>query len=145
MTAPFAALLLAAELLNTTASRTAPALCAPETSDSDDDASATPTSRRRSATFALRIALENAVAAALAAHHAPRALDRSRRAAFLWLHSCAGTETALRAKAVWNQLSQGCHHHQYELGPTADQVRRWHREVSELINALTSDPAAAPR
>lgn len=52
------------------------------------------------------------------------------RAKLLLLHSVAPAETARRAKALWSQLSLGCHYHLYELGPTYDQVRVWRVEAA---------------
>ncbi|KOX00892.1 hypothetical protein ADK65_14235 [Streptomyces sp. NRRL B-1140] len=101
-------------------------------------ASATATaSRCRGAAFALRAALESAVADRLTAHRVPRAIrEGTQRSAFLWLRCCAEAGTARRAKAVWSQLCLGCHYHQYEIGPTEDQVRAWHLEVAAVIALL---------
>ncbi|MBK3647403.1 hypothetical protein [Streptomyces sp. MBT33] len=94
-------------------------------------------SRCRGAAFALRVALESAVADRLTAHRAPRAIrEGTQRAAFLWLRGCAEAGAARRAKAVWSQLCLGCHYHQYEIGPTEDQVRAWHAEVAAVIALL---------
>lgn len=99
---------------------------------------ATTASRCRGAAFALRAALESAVADRLTAHRAPRAIrEGTQRVAFLWLRGCAEATTARRAKAVWSQLCLGCHYHQYEIGPTEDQVRAWRTEVAVVIALLT--------
>lgn len=98
---------------------------------------ATTASRCRGAAFALRAALESAVADRLTAHRAPRAIrEGTQRRAFLWLRGCAGAGTARRAKAVWSQLCLGCHYHQYEIGPTEDQVRAWRSEVAAIVALL---------
>ncbi|MGW1625780.1 hypothetical protein [Streptomyces sp. NPDC002172] len=98
---------------------------------------ATTASRCRGAAFALRAALESSVADRLTAHRAPRAIrEGTQRAAFLWLRSCAEAGTARRAKAVWSQLCLGCHYHQYEIGPTEDQVRAWRTEVAAVVALL---------
>ncbi|MDH6451717.1 MULTISPECIES: hypothetical protein [unclassified Streptomyces] len=100
-------------------------------------ASAATASRCRGAAFALRVALESAVADRLTAHRAPRAIrEGTQRAAFLWLRGCAEAGTARRVKAVWSQLCLGCHYHQYEIGPTEDQVRAWRTEVGALVALL---------
>ncbi|MFE7856713.1 hypothetical protein [Streptomyces sp. NPDC057403] len=100
-------------------------------------ASAATASRYRGAAFALRVALESAVADRLTAHRAPRAIrEGTQRSAFLWLRGCAEAGTARRAKAVWSQLCLGCHYHQYEIGPTEEQVRTWHAEVAAVIALL---------
>lgn len=99
---------------------------------------ATAASRCRGAAFALRAALETAVADSLAANAAPHAIrDGSMRATFLWLRSCAEAGTARRAKSVWSQLCLGCHYHQYEIGPTEDQVRTWRAEVAAVVGLLS--------
>ena len=96
---------------------------------------ATPAGRHRGAAFALRAALELAVGAALAA--APQGISGgSNRAKFLCLRGCAEAETARRAKALWALLCLGCHYHQYEIGPTRDQVRSWREEVGAVIALL---------
>ncbi|QHC30585.1 hypothetical protein [Streptomyces sp. HF10] len=98
---------------------------------------ATAASRCRGAAFALHAALESAVAACLTAHGVPRAIrEGSMRAAFLWLRGCDEAGTARRAKAAWSQLCLGCHYHQYEIGPTEDQVRAWHGEVAALVSLM---------
>lgn len=107
-------------------------------SDPPTALTATAASRCRGAAFALRTALESAVAARLTAHGAPRAIrEGNMRAALLWLRGCAEAGTARRAKAAWTQLCLGCHYHQYEIGPTEDQVRAWHGEVAALVALLS--------
>jgi hypothetical protein len=99
---------------------------------------ATAASRCRGVSFALRAALESAVAACLTAHGAPRTIrEGSMRAALLWLRGCTEAGTARRARAAWSQLCLGCHYHQYEIGPTEDQVRAWRTEVAAIVAALT--------
>ncbi|MER8068553.1 hypothetical protein ABTZ59_09685 [Streptomyces sp. NPDC094034] len=94
-------------------------------------------SRCRGVAFALRVALESAVADRLTAHRAPRAIrEGTQRAAFLWLRGCVEAGTARRAKAVWSQLCLGCHYHQYEIGPTEDQLRAWRTEVAAIVALL---------
>ncbi|MEV7380531.1 hypothetical protein [Streptomyces lydicus] len=98
-------------------------------------AEATTVGRHRGACLALRTALELCVDRVLEA--ATPGLSRTTgRAKLLLLHSVASTETARRAKALWSQLSLGCHYHLYELGPTYDQVRVWRAEVDGLVREL---------
>ncbi|MGI5119698.1 hypothetical protein ACQEU5_09225 [Marinactinospora thermotolerans] len=98
---------------------------------------ATVASRCRGAAFALRAALESAVTARLTEHGAPHVIRRGNmRAALLWLRGCTEAGTARRAKAAWSQLCLGCHYHQYEIGPTQDQVRAWRGEVAALVALL---------
>ncbi|MFD6654994.1 hypothetical protein ACFWEB_07525 [Streptomyces parvus] len=98
-------------------------------------AEAITTGRHRGACLALRTALETCVDRVLEA--ATPGLSRTTgRAKLLLLHSVAPAETARRAKALWAQLSLGCHYHLYELGPTYDQVRVWRAQVDDLVREL---------
>ncbi|HLL35867.1 MAG TPA: hypothetical protein VK545_18720 [Streptomyces sp.] len=96
---------------------------------------ATPASRHRGASLALRTALEIAVDRALDAA-LPGLANTTMRAKMLCLRCYTEAETARRANAVWSHLCLGCHYHQYEIGPTYDQVRAWRTEVGELVLAL---------
>jgi hypothetical protein len=99
----------------------------------------TSASRHRGASLALRTALEIAVDRRLNA--ALPGLGRlSGRAKLLCLRCCTSAETARRTKAVWSHLCLGCHYHQYEIGPSRDQVRTWRAEVGELVEELRADP-----
>ncbi|MFG2900230.1 hypothetical protein ACGFZH_24490 [Streptomyces zaomyceticus] len=98
-------------------------------------AEATTAGRHRGACLALRTALEIRVDRVLEA--ATPGLSRTTgRAKLLLLHSVVPAETARRAKALWAQLSLGCHYHLYELGPTYDQVRAWRTEADDLVREL---------
>lgn len=103
-------------------------------------ADASTASRHRGACLALRIALELRVDRVL--DGATPGLSRTTgRAKLLLLRSFAPADTARRAKALWSQLSLGCHYHRYELGPTYDQVRCWRTEAGDLIRELADRPA----
>jgi hypothetical protein len=39
-------------------------------------------------------------------------------------------------KVAWSALSRACHHHPYELSPTADELSRWLEQVDGLIELL---------
>jgi hypothetical protein len=89
---------------------------------------ATAAGRHRGASLALRTALEMSVDLVLNA--AVPGLSRTTgRAKLLCLRCYTAAATARRAGAVWSHLCLGCHYHQYEIGPTEDQVRsgarRW--------------------
>lgn len=45
-------------------------------------------------------------------------------------------EVADGVKVAWSALSRACHHHPYELAPTADELRRWLERVDGLIELL---------
>lgn len=42
-------------------------------------------------------------------------------------------ELAARARHTWSALRRACHHHPYELGPTATELRVWLAVVEELV------------
>ncbi|MEU7026535.1 hypothetical protein AB0A60_07535 [Streptomyces sp. NPDC046275] len=96
---------------------------------------ATTAGRHRGACLALRTALELRVNQVLEAA-VPGSSHTTGRAKLLLLHSFTRAETARRAKALWAQLSLGCHYHLYELGPTYGQVRAWRAEVDALVQEL---------
>jgi hypothetical protein len=43
---------------------------------------------------------------------------------------------AARAGHAWSALSRACHHHAYELAPTAGELESWFAAVSELAEAV---------
>lgn len=98
---------------------------------------ATPASRRRGASLALRTALEIAVDRTLDAA-LPGLAATTMRAKMLCLRCYTEADLARRANAVWSHLCLGCHYHQYEIGPTYEQVRVWRAEVGELVLELAS-------
>lgn len=54
---------------------------------------------------------------------------------------------ARKAFLIWSRLSDATHPHPYELAPTAGELRRWHNEVTclvELLDPSTSHAAGAP-
>jgi hypothetical protein len=77
-----------------------------------------------------------------------RALDLrscSMRAQLICLRSYLGdAELAARVGHAWSALSRACHHHQYELAPTAGELHGWFVVVGELIRKVgTSEPASS--
>jgi hypothetical protein len=42
-------------------------------------------------------------------------------------------DLAARTSHAWSALSRACHHHPYELAPTATELRRWFTAVEELV------------
>ncbi|WP_345962873.1 hypothetical protein ABDE16_17995 [Streptomyces sp. BRB040] len=101
----------------------------------------TPAGRDRGAAYALRIALETAVDAALEAEKAGLGELRSMRAKLLCLHHYAGPAPARRAHALWNRLSAACKYHHDELGPSHAQVRAWRAAVGTLVTELAAPTA----
>jgi hypothetical protein len=102
---------------------------------SDAGVEASAAGRHRGASLALRTALEIAVDRTLDAA-VPGLADITTRAKMLCLRCYTAATTARRANAVWSHLCLGCHYHQYEIGPTRDQVHSWRAEVSELVREL---------
>jgi cytochrome c5 len=96
--------------------------------------------RYRAAAILGRQALERAVAEALE-HRAPGASRASARAQLLALPTYAPTEPSLAARYLWSALTRACHHHPYELAPTAGEVAGWLEETERVIAALA--PAAS--
>jgi hypothetical protein len=47
---------------------------------------------------------------------------------------------AARAGHAWSALSRACHHHAYELAPTAAELRSWLSVVVELVDAVDRPP-----
>lgn len=39
-------------------------------------------------------------------------------------------------RAAWHALSRACHHHQFELAPTAPELHHWLDQVEHLTSAL---------
>ncbi|MEU4008083.1 hypothetical protein AB0H30_06255 [Streptomyces pseudogriseolus] len=104
----------------------------------DGDGPLTPAGRDRGAAYALRIALEAAVEAALTAEEAGLGGLRSMRAKLLCLHHYAGPGRARRAHALWNRLSAACKYHHDELGPPHAQVHAWRAAVGVLVTELSA-------
>ncbi|MFE2520421.1 hypothetical protein [Streptomyces mirabilis] len=102
---------------------------------SDPRVEASAAGRHRGASLALRTALEIAVDCTLDAA-TPGLAGITTRAKMLCLRCYTAAATARRANAVWSHLCLGCHYHQYEIGPTRDQVHSWRAEVSELVREL---------
>ncbi len=60
----------------------------------------------------------------------------SMRTQLICLRSYLGdARLAARAGHAWSALSRACHHHAYELAPTAGELRTWFSAVEELARA----------
>lgn len=46
------------------------------------------------------------------------------------------TELVRGVRTAWAALSRACHHHPYELAPTAPELEHWLDAVDDLINRL---------
>jgi hypothetical protein len=51
---------------------------------------------------------------------------------------------AARAGHAWSALSRACHHHPYELGPTAGELQSWFSVVGELDRVVGHSPRREP-
>ena len=48
----------------------------------------------------------------------------------------ANHELVMNIRSAWLSLSRACHHHHYELGPTAAELERWIQQTERLVEAL---------
>jgi len=63
------------------------------------------------------------------------------RAQLICLRTYLGdVSLAARTGHAWSALSRACHHHAYELAPTAGELRSWFSVVKELISWVGSGP-----
>jgi hypothetical protein len=55
--------------------------------------------------------------------------------------SCLGRytrgETAEQASFLYGVLSEACHHHPYDLAPSATELQTWLSELDEMLTVLT--------
>lgn len=89
----------------------------------------------RACTWLIRIAVEHAVDGYWARTEPAVGRSRNRTAQFVVLRH-REPDTGQRAWELWSRLSRAAHHHAYELAPTADELRSWHREAERLVAAL---------
>ena len=54
------------------------------------------------------------------------------------------TELATRAGHAWSALSRACHHHAYELAPTAAELRAWIEVVERMVQPAAEAAPPAP-
>ena len=67
---------------------------------------------------------------------APGVEDASFRAQLLCLRCYVDPAVAECADETWTALSRACHHHAYELSPTADELGTWLESVDELVRVV---------
>ncbi len=99
----------------------------------------------RAVAFALRAALEMELDAYWRRVQ-PEVVHAPMRSQLLLLRSYTGADVAAEAVEAWHVLSRACHHHAYELAPTAQELRRWLQQVRSISEALAlkrSGPAVA--
>ena len=97
----------------------------------------------RAAAFLGRQALEDAMSWCWMSR-APGLEDCSKRAQLLCLPEFLEDEDLAGSAAhVYGRLSLACHHHPYELSPTASELSAWLDEVDRIL-AKATEVAAAP-
>ncbi|HET7290960.1 MAG TPA: hypothetical protein VFM88_00915 [Vicinamibacteria bacterium] len=70
------------------------------------------------------------------ARHAPELQACSMRAQLICLRSyLEDAPLAARTGHAWSALTRACHHHPYELAPTARELQGWFSAVGELLSA----------
>ena len=55
------------------------------------------------------------------------------------------TDLAQTTAAAWSDLSRACHHHPYEINPTAIELRAWLQAADRFAGEVTRQVAAAGR
>ena len=92
-----------------------------------------------------RQALEDALAHFWAAN-APGTQEASMRAQMLCLRSYVDEALSEHVAYAYDGLTRACHHHPYELAPTADELSGWLGDVAQLIDHLapTETDSGAP-
>lgn len=73
---------------------------------------------------------------------APGTEDGTFTAKLLCLRGYVPSEVAADAHQVWAALSDACHHHAYDLAPTAGELHRWVGRTAELVAALAAAAGA---
>ncbi|MDQ3661169.1 MAG: hypothetical protein M3454_08965 [Actinomycetota bacterium] len=74
---------------------------------------------------------------------APGVENGSGRSQLLCLRSYAGERLSEEASHTWTALSRACHHHAYELSPTASELERWMQSVTDVVEALEKSEGPA--
>lgn len=71
----------------------------------------------------------------------PNMKDASRRTQTLCLQYFVRDEDlADGIKEAWASLTRACHHHPYELSPTASELEIWLDDVAQLVSRLSGEP-----
>lgn len=70
---------------------------------------------------------------------APEVASASMRAQLLCLRELGDEESGEQASDLWGSLSGACHHHPYDLSPTAGELLAWIEGVEGLGARLRRD------
>jgi len=76
--------------------------------------------------------------------HAPGVQNASARAQLLCLPTYMDALTARKADHAWEALSRACHHHPYELAPTAAELYSWIEDVDQVLQRTSGARADRP-
>ncbi len=95
----------------------------------------------RTVAFVVRAALEQELAA-FWQRCVPEVARVPMRSQLLLLGSYTDTGLARDAAGAWGGLSLACHHHAYELAPTAVELRAWLESVRHVCSSLGRLPQA---
>ena len=79
---------------------------------------------------------------------APRVREVSRHAQLLCLGAYLQDDKVVSGvRSAWHGLSRACHHHVYELSPTATELERWLDAVDALLayDPIRPTPSSGPR
>jgi hypothetical protein len=90
--------------------------------------------RVRCGAWLLRTTLERAVVTLVCADD--EEVTRSMHALLLRLPKHVGQDLAADTAQLWHALRRASHHHDYEIAPTADELRGWHQDTKWLSAAL---------
>lgn len=96
----------------------------------------------RIAAFLIRQALEAEVSARCARLIVSIDHPVRMRSRLLVLRALDQSGIAAKAEYAWNALSRACHHHAYELAPTASELQHLLRVVTQLVDTRTSEQAS---
>lgn len=76
---------------------------------------------------------------------APGVEDLSLRAQLLCLGEYVRSEhVAASARHAWAALSRACHHHPYEVDPSADELRYWIDTVEDVVATIEARLGGRP-
>jgi hypothetical protein len=101
----------------------------------DGRTAAPPGCQARIAAFLARQALQDEVDALCAAHDPALRHPVTMRSRLTVLRFIHGADVARTAEVAWQGLNEACHHHAYELSPTA-------AEIGHLIDVVASLPSS---
>lgn len=77
------------------------------------------------------------------ARRVPAVAGASMRAQLLCLRELGDEESAELASDLWGLLSGACHHHPYDLSPTAGELLSWIEGVEDLARRLQAAEVSA--